>query len=135
MQRYQRLMKLNFERRRRRCGAPRSSNAATISFFQGTAEQLPGLRFKVLFESQFPGMLLLNGPIGFLRDPIPYSAQALMVHEVCNKGLTKPILDLFGSWSFYLASLFDKNSLCSSYRELSSEVTSIFGPNVVQTIG
>jgi len=80
-------------------------------------------------------MLLLNGPIGFLRDPISYSAEALMVHEVCNKGFTKPILDLFATCRFRLTSLFDKNSLCSSYRELSSDVTSIFGPNVVQTIG
>jgi len=97
----------------------------------GTASSL---RFKVLFESLFPGMLLLNSPIGFLRDPIPYSAEALMIHEVCNKGFTKPILDLFATCRFRLTSLFDKNSLCSSYRELSSDVTSIFGPNVVQTI-
>ena len=118
-----------------RCGAPRSSNGSTISCFQGTAEQLPSLRFQVLFESLFPGMLLLNSPIGFLRDPIPYSAEALMVHEVCNKGFTKPILDLFATCGFRLTSLFDKNSLCNSYRELSSDVTSISDPHVVQTIG
>ncbi|PYU78149.1 MAG: hypothetical protein DMG50_28490, partial [Acidobacteria bacterium] len=78
----------------------------------GTASEL---EVQVLFESLFPGMLLLNSPIGFLRDPIPYSAEALMVHEVCNKGFTKPILDLFATCGFRLTSLFDKNSLCNSY--------------------
>jgi hypothetical protein len=37
----------------------------------------------------------------------------LMVHEVCNKGFTKAILDLFVICYFHLTSLFYKNSLCS----------------------
>jgi hypothetical protein len=45
-------------------------------------------------------MLLLNSPIGFFSDPIPHSAEALMVHEVCNKGFTKPVLDLFATCGF-----------------------------------
>jgi len=128
-------MKLNFEGRRRCCGAPWSSNITTIGCFQGAAEQLPSLRFQVLFESLFPCVLLLNSPIGFLRDPIPYSAEALVVHEVCNKGFTKAVLDLFATCCFHLTSLFYKNSLCSSYCELSSDLTSILGPNVIQTSG
>jgi hypothetical protein len=80
-------------------------------------------------------VLLLDSPIRFFRDPVPYSAEALMVYEVCNKGFTKAILDLFATYRFRLTSLFYKNSLCSSYGELSSDVTSIFDPNVIQTIG
>jgi len=79
-------------------------------------------------------VLLLDRPIGFLRDPIPYSAEALMVHEVRNKGFTKTILDLFATYCLHLTSLFYKNSFCSSYRELSSDVTSVLGPNVFQAI-
>jgi hypothetical protein len=127
-------MKLDFERRRR-CGAPRSSNFSAIVCIQGAAEQLPCLRFQVLFESLLPGVLLLDSPIRFFRDPIPYSAEALMVHEVCNKGFTKAILDLFATYCFHLTSLFYKSSLRSSYRQLRSDVTSISGPNVIQTIG
>jgi hypothetical protein len=75
-------------------------------------------------------VLLLNSPIRFLRDPIPYSAEALMVHEVCNKRFTKAILDLFVTCYFHLTSLFYEDSLCSSDSQLSSHVTSIFDPNV-----
>ena len=87
-------MKLDFERRRR-CRAPRSANFSAIVCIQGAAKQLPCLRFQVLFESLLPDVLLLDSPIRFFRDPVPYSAEALMIHEVCNKGFTKPILNLF----------------------------------------
>jgi hypothetical protein len=64
------------------------------------------LWFQVLFESLFPGVLLFNSPIGFFRDTIPYAAEALMVHEVCNKGFPKTILDLFATCRVHLTSLF-----------------------------
>jgi hypothetical protein len=79
-------------------------------------------------------VLLLNSPIGFLCDPIPYTAEALMVHEVSDKGFTKAVLDLFATCCFHPTSLFYKNSLGSSYRELSSDVTPIFSSNVIQAI-
>jgi|SRR6267378_3633836 len=123
-------MKLNFEGRRR-CGALRSSNISTIGCFQRAAEKFPRLRFQVFFELLFPCVLLLNSPIRFLRDPIPYSAEALMIHEVRNKGFSKAILDLFVTCYFHFTSLFYKNSLRSSDREVSSHVTSIFDANVI----
>jgi hypothetical protein len=80
-------------------------------------------------------VLLLKIPIGFLRDPTPYTAKALVVHELSNKSFPETILDLVVTHRLYVSSLFYKNSFCSSDRELSPDVTSIFVLYVIQTIG
>jgi hypothetical protein len=93
------------------------------------------LGLQVFSELLFPCVLLVNRPVVFLRDTIPYSAEALMIHEIGNKNFPETILDLFSSCSPDFPRLLDKDLFRCPSCQLSSNIATIFGLNLIETIG